>query len=101
MGATVICHAEERLSPRQPRTGQLSAEEDDRTGNPDVAVTSETGDNVETDVLPLPDYRRVSLGLAQVALHGAGVVRRHSSGNEAQERLGTFGSSQSASHPAR
>jgi putative ABC transport system permease protein len=34
------------------------------TGNPDVAVTSGTGDNVETDVLPLPDYRRVPLGLA-------------------------------------
>jgi len=31
MGATVICHAEERPSPRQPRTGQLSAEEDGRT----------------------------------------------------------------------
>ena len=34
------------------------------TGNPDVRVTSGTGDNVETDVLPLPDYRRVPLGLA-------------------------------------
>ena len=34
------------------------------TGNPDVRVTSGTGGNVETDVLPLPDYRRVPLGLA-------------------------------------
>ena len=34
------------------------------TGNPDVRVTSGAGDNVETDVLPLPDYRRVPLGLA-------------------------------------
>jgi len=34
------------------------------TGNPDVRVTAGAGDNVETDVLPLPDYRRVPLGLA-------------------------------------
>jgi putative ABC transport system permease protein len=34
------------------------------TGNPDVRVTSGTGDNAETDVLPLPDYRRVPSGLA-------------------------------------
>jgi putative ABC transport system permease protein len=34
------------------------------TGNPNVRVTSGTGDNVETDVLPLPDYRRVPLALA-------------------------------------
>ena len=34
------------------------------TGNPDARVTSGAGDNVETDVLPLPDYRRVALGLA-------------------------------------
>jgi len=34
------------------------------TGNLDVRVTSGTGDNVETDVLSLPDYRRVPLGLA-------------------------------------
>jgi ABC-type lipoprotein release transport system permease subunit len=34
------------------------------TGNPDVRVTSGTGGNVERDVLPLPDYRRVPLGLA-------------------------------------
>jgi putative ABC transport system permease protein len=34
-------------------------------GNPNVAVTSGAGtDNAETDVLPLPDYRRVPLGLA-------------------------------------
>ena len=31
-------------------------------GNPNVAVTSGAGtDNAETDVLPLPDYRRVPL----------------------------------------
>ncbi len=34
------------------------------TGNLDVRVTSGAGGNVETDVLPLPDYRRVPLGLA-------------------------------------
>ena len=34
------------------------------TGNLNVRVTSGTGDNVETDVLSLPDYRRVPLGLA-------------------------------------
>ena len=34
-------------------------------GNPNVAVTSGAGtDNAERDVLPLPDYRRVPLGLA-------------------------------------
>jgi putative ABC transport system permease protein len=34
-------------------------------GNPDVSVHSGTGDNAETDVLPLPAYRRVPLGLAR------------------------------------
>ena len=34
------------------------------TGNLDVRVTSGAGDNVQTQVLPLPDYRRVPSGLA-------------------------------------
>ena len=44
------------------------------TGNPDVRVTSGTGDNVETDVLPLPDYRRVPLGLANSLASADGVA---------------------------
>ncbi len=44
------------------------------TGNPDVRVTSGTGDNVETDVLSLPDYRRVPLGLASSLASADGVA---------------------------
>lgn len=35
------------------------------TGNADVSVTSGSGDNEETDVMPLPDYRRVRAFLAR------------------------------------
>ena len=34
------------------------------TGNPNVQVHSGSGDKAETEVRPLPDYRRVPLGLA-------------------------------------
>ena len=51
------------------------------TGNPDVRVTSGAGDNVETDVLPLPDYRRVPLGLANGLASVDGVAGRRSACN--------------------
>ena len=36
------------------------------TGNPNVTIHSiPSGQNAETDVLPLPDYRRVPVGLAR------------------------------------
>ena len=34
------------------------------TGKPNVSMSPRAGDNVETDVLSLPDFRRVPVGLA-------------------------------------
>ena len=70
-------------------------------GNPNVGVTSGAGDNVETDVLPLPDYRRVPLGLASrlAAVPGVAAAVPDISFQVALELAG--GPSQPARRPSR